>query len=118
MINSRINAAVLNATDLLVRDDHPLLADLMLNVIQETMVSHIHTITSSMEETKIRMEEIETKMSGLTAVMPLLSNGLRLLSSFRWPTVLVLMALAGWRAAVLLAVAFGKTLRYISYEAS
>ncbi|MCJ1325081.1 hypothetical protein MMC10_001743 [Thelotrema lepadinum] len=96
MINSRINAAVLNATDLL-----------------ETMVSHIHTITSSMEETKIRMEEIETKMSGLTAVMPLLSNGLRLLSSFRWPTVLVLMALAGWRAAVLLAVAFA-SLEYLS----
>ena len=80
----------------------------MLNYVKQTLTGHVNVIASSIEQTKDHIEDIETKMSGLVAVMPYLGNGLNLLKSFRWPAVLLIMALAGWRAAVLLAVAFGK----------
>ena len=87
-----------------------IIAELVLNNVQQAMASHVNTIASSIQQTKGHMEDIETKMSGLVAVMPYLGNSLSLLKNFRWPAVLVLMTLAGWRAAVLLAVTFGKHL--------
>ena len=71
------------------------------------MSDGLRSTLTSVEHTKQQMQSLETKMSILTAGFPTLSSIVDLLSALKWPAILVIAALAGWRPAVLLAASLG-----------